>query len=727
MTSTSRLSVATLSLSLGLLTGCTLATTAVDGPQAFVPMSGVVMGAQIPITGASIAMYDASVSSSGGANTYGGAPLELASGITSSVAGSQGSFTLTQYGTNVCLAGTDQLYIVSTGGNPGGGTNAAGTLVAALGSCSGINSSTQVFMNEATTIAAAYALSGFAYPDGDSINVGAPASNLTGLQHAMANALNLVSYNGQTRGVTVGGNGLVPTAVINTLANALSACVNSAGANGVGSTPCSPIEVAPPAAIATVTCFTTSCIPDNTWQVALQWALYPGFNVAAVYNNGGLYGSGFYVPNLAGTPPADLSIAIEYYAGYKSGTTTTNSPHDIKADGNGNIWVAGMTGNELSELGSDGTVKSPVAGFLPGANTQVAAAAGGDALFSLAIDNNNNPWAIDQGNQGATVPVAGYLWLYNITTSTGSSVMLPATANIGTGTVAFPPYGSAIGVDYNNNVWYGSFTTKTPNVNGFNEYLPGTSAFQTFPSTTLTTVDTYPTTNVGFNYLTVDASNHTNGNVFAGYQASFAAYFLPPYSAQPNYFATAAATSTDGSAIDGADNLWLVGEGGATDNGGYLYDLAMSNTANAPIRYAGPGSFSTTGALGLTKPACVAIDGIGRLFLGIQGSTKASNVQNGGIAEFDQVSSSFLMTKSGSIYAPYQPVDSTGTGILAEAGPLNITIDSAGAIWTINAGATSYRPVVQMLGPGAPTVAPLAAGKYGICTGAGCSTKDGRP
>jgi hypothetical protein len=71
-----------------------------------------------------------------------------------------GNFNLT--GTYICPAApNDQVYLVATGGDPGGGTNANLALMAAPGTYSGLSSGSFISINEVTTVAAAYALSGF--------------------------------------------------------------------------------------------------------------------------------------------------------------------------------------------------------------------------------------------------------------------------------------------------------------------------------------------------------------------------------------------------------------------------------------------------------------------------------------------------------------------------------------------------------------------------------------
>ena len=91
---------------------------------------------------------------------------------------------------------------------------------------------TYVVVNEVSTVAAAYAMAGFAT---DALHVGSSGTALAqmGIANAFANAANLETIGtGVALATTPAGNGTVPQAEINTLANILAACVNS---NGTGS------------------------------------------------------------------------------------------------------------------------------------------------------------------------------------------------------------------------------------------------------------------------------------------------------------------------------------------------------------------------------------------------------------------------------------------------------------------------------------------------------------
>jgi hypothetical protein len=86
-----------------------------------------------------------------------------------------------------------------------------------------------IVVNEVSTVAAAYAMAGFA-TDATHVGSSGTALALTGIANAFANAAILA---GVALAVTPAGEWTVPLTETNMLANILAACVNS---NGAGST-----------------------------------------------------------------------------------------------------------------------------------------------------------------------------------------------------------------------------------------------------------------------------------------------------------------------------------------------------------------------------------------------------------------------------------------------------------------------------------------------------------
>ena len=259
--------------------------TAVQG------LHGTVHGGPNPVIGATVTLYATStVSSPAAGNNYGyGQPGTV---LGSTTTDSNGNFTLAGDASK-CPAG-QQAYIVGAGGKTGSNSaNSAALLMAALGPCSGISDSTTVIINEPTTIAAAYALSGFMTVDGTTVNISAPANNnaataacttsgtsphiittgcaASGLAHAFLNAVNLVNTTTGAANSTFSSGTVVatvPQRLIYTLANSVEACVNSSGS---GSTACTTLmtNTTPTGEVASPTA------PANTLQALLDLALYP--------------------------------------------------------------------------------------------------------------------------------------------------------------------------------------------------------------------------------------------------------------------------------------------------------------------------------------------------------------------------------------------------------------------------------------------------------------------
>ena len=245
------------------LAGC--ATSATNGPST--PMgpvshtvSGSVHGGQQPVTGSTIALYAAGKS---------GLFSQPRSMLTSSViTDSLGNFDIT--GKYQCQP-ADQVYIVAAGGNAGSGENGSLVLMAALGPCSDLSASTFIVINEVTTVASAFALTGFM----NSIQeVGADYSvpaQAHALAAAFADVKTLVDVSQGFALQTSTGNGIVPFATINSLADSMSACVNA-------------------------TALSPSCInlfsftlgfhtgpPQDTTQAVINLAKAPAGNAAAIW------------------------------------------------------------------------------------------------------------------------------------------------------------------------------------------------------------------------------------------------------------------------------------------------------------------------------------------------------------------------------------------------------------------------------------------------------------
>jgi sugar lactone lactonase YvrE len=635
-----------------VLTGCALSPSGSTVDSSAI-VSGRLMGGSQPIVGATVNLY-ATGSSYGAGNTLLGTATTTSTG-----------WTITRNGAT--CSDPQQVYLVASGGNAGAGVNSASVLVAALGTCSSITTATTgLTVNEATTVAAAYALQGFA----NSTAIGAPNSNSQGLKHAFANALTLVGRNGAPNQFTPGGNGTIPVVVINTVANILAACVNSAG---VGSTGCTAAFQGTPTAV-------SATLPTNTWDEALDIARYPGYQVANLFT--AIQGYVPYQASLA-TAPNDFSIGIPYSAGFQTdGATAATFPWDVKADSSDNIWVTGMTKAGLVELSPNGTVLSPSGGW---GNATLQAAFTHGVAFDLSA--NQNVWAAD---------TAGNVWEYT-PAGTATTPTLGTTTQFASSVVG----PAAIGVDASNTVWFGTYSGTASTSQGFGKITNGATAI-TFPSNSA-----YSSTAVKGTYtLFVDAAN--GNQVYAGSQSAGVTYqYLSP-TAAVTATTSLGSSATNGLAVDKSKNLWVVYTGSGS-NGGSLVEYASgATTPTVTCKVT-----VTTGA-GLYNPRGIVIDGNNRFFI--------TSYTTPGIVAFDPAigtacdatgdPGTFFTTSVGN---GINPSNNAGTGIMAVSAARNETVDSSGALWTINGTSTAgYQPVVEILGIAAPTNPVLAAGKYGV-------------
>lgn len=326
------------------LSGCALETTAVDGGTS-ITLTGMVHGGPSPIIGATINLYATQ------SNGYGGAGLLLKSTTT----GADGSFSFTR-SSYTCPAG-QQAYVTATGGNTGGNaSNPNSLLMLAIGPCANLTQNSYLLINEATTVAAAYAVGNFTTLSGTTVNVSAPANNnvatpactlngngtstcqAAGLTHAFQNAANLVAVNGLVNSVAPSNpSSQIPNALINTIADVLQACVNSlGGVAGDNSTPCGFVfsDTTPP-----TTSTASPVTPTNTLQAALNLAKYPTLTPANVTDFFGRIGTnGFFQPTLTAAP-SDYSIAIIWSGVTVAGTTTPYKyPFFLTLDNNDNVY-----------------------------------------------------------------------------------------------------------------------------------------------------------------------------------------------------------------------------------------------------------------------------------------------------------------------------------------------------------------------------------------------------
>jgi hypothetical protein len=191
--------------------------------------------------------------------------------LLSTTTDADGDFTLSGL---TCPSPTTPVYYLATGGNPGlsAGTNNPNlALMAAVGPCGSLTTSSFTVINELTTVAAVYALAPFiASPT----SIGSSPANSSNLAANFTLASQYVNINtGSAPGTNVPAGSTVPVAELNTLGDILAVCVNSAGGTAGDNTSCgnlfsltTPVSAAP---------------PTNTIASMLNIALNPTLNTQA--------------------------------------------------------------------------------------------------------------------------------------------------------------------------------------------------------------------------------------------------------------------------------------------------------------------------------------------------------------------------------------------------------------------------------------------------------------
>jgi Chitobiase/beta-hexosaminidase C-terminal domain len=286
------------------LLGCQAIYPANSNGAQSAAISGSVHGGQQPVAGASIELYAAGTGGDGSAAT-----TLLTKQVTTN---NSGSFNLT--GLYRCPTANSEVYLVATGGNPGlgnGQSNAQIALMTALGPCGNLTAATSVEINEVTTVAAAYALSPYMRSYS---SIGSNSTDAQMMADAFTMASELANPSlGSTPGIGVPTGQVVPSQKLNTLADILSACINSSGGRAGDLNPCGLLFSFASAA--------SGVAPTETIGALLEIAQNPASNVVSIFDLNPPTDP--FQPSLAAAP-ADWTLKI---------TSPTSSPTFSPAPG----------------------------------------------------------------------------------------------------------------------------------------------------------------------------------------------------------------------------------------------------------------------------------------------------------------------------------------------------------------------------------------------------------
>jgi hypothetical protein len=483
---------------------------------------------------ASVQLYAA------GTSGYGTGPQKVGSEVQSD--SKTGAFAVTYDCSALTTPGGDQLYLVAQGSTSGT------VLMTALGSCNSISSSfpSGVTINEATTIASAYALSAFASIDSNGgIDIGAPANTTTGtqcdptdnwkstgpstcnyigLKNAFATVQNLVdvasgaacvitpAYSSSHSCLSTSGStpkyniSYVPQQRVNSLANVLAACANPSA----GGAACDSLFTGATA--------TGSNQPKDTLQAALSIALHPGNNANQI---AGLVPSTPFTPTISSSDAGlltDWALAV-VYEGAGIGRDALSG---MAIDAAGNVWLTAYNGYAVSYGGANITPNT--IGYVAVFNNQGGPLSPAATSSTLGGYNGNgiyNPQAI-------AIDQNGYAWIGNYPTATTIAAGNPGSVSVldvhgspqyGTGTTPFTnqvllnPNGFGIAVDAGNTVWVSSNASTANHINCSSgtyggSILPLTGSASGGVTVAGNAVDTYSDSSSCPSHLAIDLNNN---------------------------------------------------------------------------------------------------------------------------------------------------------------------------------------------------------------------------
>ena len=639
----------------------------------------------------------------GSGNNWGNLPagetVATANGAQFTVTGTNHNISGTATGTAVYTYNT-----TTTTTNPAVNNNSIVQLLT-LGNCpssgsfSGGSALNFVYLNEVSTIATAYTFQPFTlltHNDAWHIGTDGTTQALLGIANAATTASQLYNVEGGTQlsssgdgeghlanTLTANGNGIIPQATIDSLANIVANCVDSVPATvGTPTTQCSALF-----SVATDDGTTTGTQPVDTGTAAINIARFPAgnnssTNVNATYANTlwALQGTGTvpYVPDLNGTPH-DWTIAISYPVSSTAYPFVSNNAfglaESIEVDGNGDIWVTGQTTDAIVRLDSQGVIAPATAendlGYIPG---------------YVSVDGSNNAWT-GNANSSSQIFEAG---------SNGVFTAKYGTAN--EFTKAYVNIADNAGDDY--------FFASTAAVGG----VGGTGGnFEMFEYPTGSTAATVP------NQYSISPSIFPAGdNIAHGALDASGDFWLTTETSYQIAKVTNTGTKVWSKTVGQQPEFVAIDNNGTGWIPGYEADEVYQITTG------GTSTTLTSGSTGaaLVYPFGAAVDGNGNVWITNRcgpGNDCGTYANSRTLVEINGTGTTTPGTINTAISPPTNYLPETeypnapSTFIPTLTDPLNLAIDPSGNIWITNYNAGGISSVTEIIGTAAPVVTPLSA------------------